>query len=182
MSKHRLPEGFQYRDSETVRASQLAARFGESFQAFADERSEEKRRTNNFTPSAPKFNTDFQNDKIGIELKDNKMFDVFDAKFLNPFTETRSNKPLEEILIEQSTSRTRLLPGEGLAATPTPPTRPPNRLIDLSKPVKESERSKNSRLGTIFDGQHVLSFLNSPRSLPTGHFNNLDIPVPFVHF
>ena len=96
--------------------------------------------------------------------------------------QTHKNKPLEEILIEQSTSRTRLLPGERLAATPNPPTRPPNRLIDLGKPVEESERSNNSRLGTIFDGQHVLSFLNSPRSLPTGHFNNLDIPVPFVHF
>ena len=68
-----------------MRASQLAARFGERFQAFADERSEEKRRSNNFISPAPNFQTVFQNVKIGTEIKDNKMIDVFDAKFVLNF-------------------------------------------------------------------------------------------------
>ena len=81
-----------------MRASQQAARFGEKFQAFTNERSEEKRRTNNFISSAPNFRTDFYYFLIRIEIKDNNMFDVFDSKCLNMFIETRSNKPLKEIL------------------------------------------------------------------------------------
>ena len=67
VAKHKLPEGFQYRDTETVKASQLAAWFGERFQVFADERSEEKRRRNNFISPAPNFQTVFQN--VNIELR-----------------------------------------------------------------------------------------------------------------
>ena len=160
----KLPEGFQYRDSETVEASEKVARFGESFQAHDDDQAERNMRANKFLSfgqTVPNYQSDFCCGKIGTKMDDSRIFDRFDSNFVKPLTETRSNKPLEEILIEESTSRIRLLPGEGLPPTPGPPTRPPNRLLNLNEPVEESERSKNSRLGTIFDDPHTHNSFSS---------------------
>ena len=151
-----FPEGFHYRDRDTVTASKQAALFGTKFQAQADARSQRLRYINNKKYSkVPEYESNF---KIGKEIADSKMFDVLDSKYLEPYTETRSNKPHEEVLEEYSTSSIRLLPGEGLPPTPAPPTRAPHRLLDLNTRRKESERAKNGRLGTIFDNNQQNTF------------------------
>jgi len=132
------------------------ALFGTKFQAHADARSQRLRYINNKKYSkVPEYESNF---KIGKEIADSKMFDVLDSKYLEPYTETRSNKPHEEVLEEYSTSSIRLLPGEGLPPTPAPPTRAPHRLLDLNTRRKESERAKNGRLGTIFDNNQQNTF------------------------
>jgi len=150
-----LPEGYEYRDGETVAASQQAARLGERVYREEEFQANTRRRSNEFdilSNIVPQFETSSHGLKIGRTLHDSKIFDRWDTNFLKPFTETRSNKPLEELLVEDHTSPIRLLPGEGLPPTPPPPTRlPVNRLQNRNKPVEESERAKNSRLGTIFD-------------------------------
>merc|ERR1711970_561031 len=158
-----LPEGYEYRDGETVAASQHAARLGERVYREEEFQADNRRRSNEYdilSNIVPQFETSSHGLKIGRTLHDSKIFDRWDTNFLNPFTETRSNKPLEELLVEDHTSPIRLLPGEGLPPTPPPPTRlPVNRLQNRNKPVEESERAKNSRLGTIFDKKpHRASF------------------------
>merc|ERR1719370_451906 len=158
-----LPEGYEYRDGETVAASQHAARLGERVYREEEFQADNRRRSNEYdilSNIVPQFETSSHGLKIGRNLHDSKIFDRWDTNFLNPFTETRSNKPLEELLVEDHTSPIRLLPGEGLPPTPPPPTRlPVNRLQNRNKPVEESERAKNSRLGTIFDKKpHRASF------------------------
>ena len=143
-----------------MEASEKAAQFGEKYQADDDDQADRNMRANRhlvLSGTGPKFKTNFRGVQIGSKMDDTRIFDKYDSNFLKPLTETRSNKPLKEILIEGSTSRIRLLPGEGLPPTPAPPTRPPNRFVSFNEPVKESERSKNSQLGTIFD-DHRNSF------------------------
>ena len=150
-----LPDGYEYRDGETVAASQQAARLGERVYREEEFQADSRRRSNEYnilSNIVPQFETSSHGLKIGRTLHDSKIFDRWDTNFLNPFTETRSNKPLEELLVEDHTSPIRLLPGEGLPPTPPPPTRlPVNRLQNRNRPLEESERAKNSRLGTIFD-------------------------------
>merc|ERR1719312_1338471 len=147
-----LPDGYEYRDGETVAASQQAARLGERVYREEEFQADSRRRSNEYdilSNIVPQFETSSHGLKIGRTLHDSKIFDRWDTNFLNPFTETRSNKPLEELLVEDHTSPIRLLPGEGLPPTPPPPTRlPVNRLQNRNRPVEESERAKNSRLGT----------------------------------
>jgi len=194
-----LREGYEYRDGETVAASQEAARLGERVYYEEEFQAESRRRSNLqdiHSNVVPQFKTNSHGVKIGRTLHDSKIFDRFDTNFLNPFTETRSNKPLEELLIEDQTSRIRLLPGEGLPPTPPPPTRlPVNRLQNLNKPVKESERAKNSRLGTIYDKkpqrvtstssgrEQVTGFRSEPsRGQQSGHFNGFKETRPAATF
>jgi len=158
-----LPAGYEYRDGETVAASQQAARLGERVYREEEGQADTRRRSNEYdilSNIVPQFETSSHGLKIGRTLHDSKIFDRWDTNFLHPFTETRSNKPLEELLVEDHTSPIRLLPGEGLPPTPPPPTRlPVNRLQNRNRPVEESERAKNSRLGTIFDKKpHKASF------------------------
>ena len=152
------------------------------------ERNRRVNRVQVLTRKVPEFQTNFPGVKIRTKKHDSKIFDRFDSNFLRPLTETRSNKPLEEILVEESTSRIRLLPGEGLPPTPAPPARLPNRLQNVNRPVEESERSKNSRLGSIFDDkQSSFSSFSSPnRDLPSDQlFNfketNQRQPTSFFH-
>ena len=83
--------------------------------------------------------------------------------------------------IEKATAPTRSFPGEPLPQGHPAPTRAPNRLIDLTKPIEDSERTKNSNIGTIFDGssQHPASIDRPPVSHGLGPD---DGPLrPFVH-
>ena len=57
--------------------------------------------------------------------------------------------------IEKATAPTRSFPGDPLPQGHPAPTRAPNRLIDLTKPLEDSDRTKNSHAGTIFDGPGV---------------------------
>merc|ERR1712215_151939 len=166
-----LPEGFQYRDTETVLASEEAARFGLRF--YDGGRGRGVNRLSGFGLEIPRFHTEFIDNKIGVKVEDRQIFDRFDSNFLKPLIETRSNKPLKEVLIEFSTPRTRLLPGEGPPPVAAPPARPPNRLINLNQPVRESERSKNSKLGSIYDNHHSSkdSFGLSPNKQLFGETN-----------
>ena len=103
-----LPEGFKYRDTETVEASQEAARFWGKFHAEEEFRVEHKRRENRLeilSRNVPEFKTNIPGIKIGTKKHDSTIFDKFDSNFLQPLTETRSNKPLEEIIVEETTSR-----------------------------------------------------------------------------
>ena len=175
-----LPEGFDYRDAETVEASKEAARFWQRYQAGSN------RRLNGFnilSNIVPDYKTKNHGVRIGKKKADSRIFDRFDTNFLQPLTETRSNKPLEEILVEDHTSRIRLLPGEGLPPTPAPPTRlPVNRLQNLNVPVEESERAKNSRLGSIFDTNPARSSSNSNRDSAQTHlhgFKNINNALRF---
>jgi len=154
-----LPPNFQYRDPDTVAASLAASRLWERIQNDNRKFGGHFGSFSSFGKSAsvPKYQTEYSGVRIGKKLHDSRIFDRFDSNFLEPLTETRSNKPHEEILVEDSTSRLRLFPGEGLPPTAAPLTRPPNRLQNLAEPIEESERAKNSRLGSIFDS-HPKSF------------------------
>merc|ERR1711970_550930 len=96
-----LPEGYEYRDGETVAASQQAARLGERVYREEEFQADTRRRPNEFdilSNIVPQFETSSHGLKIGRTLHDSKIFDRWDTNFLKPFTETRSNKPLEELL------------------------------------------------------------------------------------
>ena len=73
-----LPEGFKYRDTETVEASQEAARFWEKFHAEEEFRAEQKRRINRLeilSTNVPEFKTDIRGVKIGTKKHDSTIFD-----------------------------------------------------------------------------------------------------------
>ena len=88
--------------------------------------------------------------KLGKKLSDVKIFDRFDSNFVEPLTETRTNKILPEIQKEMTTSRSRYLPGQKNPDIVTQPTRSPGRLVSLDAKIEESERSKVGRIGSIF--------------------------------
>jgi len=177
-----LREGQVYRDEETVRASEAAARF-----ALLTERDEQilhrsrKYESQQFGLFPPPLYSSHIPAVLGRPLKQNEIFDVLDSKFVNVFPENEFNKFLDEVEIEKATAPTRSFPGEPLPQGHPAPTRAPNRLIDLSKPLEDSERTKNSNIGTIFDGssQHPASIDRPPVSHGLGPD---DGPLrPFVH-
>ena len=66
--------------------------------------------------------------------------------------EHQFNKLHDDIEIERATPPSRALPGEAPpSGHPAIVKRPPNRLVDLSKPIKTSERAKNAFRQTVFD-------------------------------
>jgi len=177
-----LREGQVYRDEETVRASEAAARF-----ALLTERDEQilhrsrKYESQQFGVFPPPLYTSHIPPALGRPLKQNEIFDVLDSKFVNVFPENEFNKFLDEVEIEKATAPTRSFPGEPLPQGHSAPTRAPNRLIDLTKPIQDSDRTKNSHIGTIFDGssQHPASIDRPPVSHGLGPD---DGPLrPFVH-
>merc|ERR1719187_2862186 len=141
-----LPEGFEYRDPRTVEASEKAADLAERFQPRQDDdasRKEERARHRSSTHYVPDFKSEV---KLGKKLSDGKIFDRFDSNFLEPLVETRSNKILDEIQHEMTTSRNRYLPGQKNPDIVTQPTRLPSRLINKNEKIEESERSKTGEL------------------------------------
>merc|ERR1711970_1427923 len=152
-----LREGVEYRDPETVEASESVAHFAKEFQEVDDAIAERLSRTNNFRSPlnevTPKFPAQVLENVRGRPLVENEIFDYLDTRFVEPAPEQQFNQFLDEVEIERATSPIRLLPGEGLPPTPRPPTRPPNRLVNLQRPSlgsQESVRSQNSRFPTVF--------------------------------
>jgi len=149
-----LREGFEYRDPETVEASESIARFAKEFQELDDEIAEQHSRSNSFNSRlnevTPRFHTQVLDNVKGRPLVENEIFDFLESRFLEPPQELQFNKFLDEVEIERATSPTRLLPGEGQPPTPRPATRAPNRLVNLQRPVEESVRSQNAQLSTVF--------------------------------
>ena len=84
--------------------------------------------------------------------------------------------------IERATSPTRTFPGEGLPPGRHPgPTRPPNRLTDLSRPIELSDRAKNAIEGTVFDRPPSdLQFIDHG-VIPTSVESPIRSVTPFVH-
>ena len=145
-----LPLDFEYRDPRTVEASKDAADLAERFQPGQDEdaiRKEERARQKASTYYVPSYVSEV---KLGKKLNDAKIFDRFDSNFVEPLTETRSNKILPEIQREMTTSRSRYLPGQTNPDIVTQPTRAPDRLVSLDAKIEESERSKTGRVGSVF--------------------------------
>jgi len=152
-----LREGVEYRDPETVEASETVAHFAKEFQEIDDEIAERNSRTNTFRSRlnevSPKFQTQILENVRGRPLVENEIFDFLESRFVEPPQELQFNKFLDEVEIERATSPVRLLPGEGLAPTPAPPTRAPHRLVNLQRPSlgsQESVRSQNSQFATVF--------------------------------
>ena len=152
-----LREGVEYRDPETVEASESVAHFAKEFQEVDDAIAERLSRTNSFQSPlnevTPKFSTQVLENVRGRPLVENEIFDFLDARFVEPAPEQQFNQFLDEVEIERATSPVRLLPGEGLPPTPRPPTRPPNRLVNLQRPSlgsEESVRSQNAKFPTVF--------------------------------
>jgi len=198
-----LREGVEYRDPETVEASETVAHFAKEFQEIDDEIAERNSRTNTFRSRlnevSPKFQTQVLENVRGRPLVENEIFDFLESRFVEPPQELQFNKFLDEVEIERATSPVRLLPGEGLAPTPAPPTRAPNRLVNLQRPSlgsQESVRSQNSQFATVFGpptnnnavrlGANLAqnNFLDSNQlvdSLPSAGFNavppSLNIPA-----
>lgn len=102
-----LPPGVEYRDAVTREASKLVGKFARMFQ-----KEEEKiKKTRPPKPSKP--HTPFFGPPVispGRLLAPAEVLDFQDSRFLNPLPELRKNRKLEEIEVERSTSRERLLP------------------------------------------------------------------------
>jgi len=198
-----LRDGQVYRDEETVRASEAAARF-----ALITERDEQilqrsrKYDSQRFGLFPLPLYASHLPQAAGRPLLQNEIFDVLDSKFVNVFPENEFNKLLNEVEIERATAPTRSFPGDPLPSGHPAPARPPNRLVDLNSPVEPSLRTKNaqSHFGTIYDGAErpvpgsppLVSSLHpaSPRGPgaitidrpPVGQDLGPDGPlVPFVH-
>ena len=145
-----LPDDFEYRDPKTVDASEKAADLAERIQPRQDRDAtfkEERARHRSATQYVPEYKSEV---KLGKKLSDGKIFDRFDSNFLEPLVETRSNKILDEIQHEMTTSRNRYLPGQKNPDIVTQPTRLPSRLINKNAKIEESERSKTGRIGSVF--------------------------------
>merc|ERR1712055_557852 len=93
-------------------ASEKAADLAERTQPRQDRDAtfkEERARHRSATQYVPEYKSEV---KLGKKLSDGKIFDRFDSNFLEPLVETRSNKILDEIQHEMTTSRNRYLPGQ----------------------------------------------------------------------
>jgi len=149
-----LREGVEYRDPETVEASETVANFAKEFQEIDDDIAERHNQANSFRSRqnevSPRFRTQLPNNVKGRPLIENEIFDFLESRFLEPPQELQFNKFLDEVEIERATSPIRLLPGEGLPPTPRPATRAPNRLVNLQRPLEESVRSQNAQFPTVF--------------------------------
>lgn len=149
-----LREGVEYRDPETVEASETVANFAREFQEQDDDIAERHSQANSFgsrqNEVSPRFQTQLADNVKGRPLIENEIFDFLESRFLEPPRELQFNKFLDEVEIERATSPIRLLPGEGLPPTPRPATRAPNRLVNLQRPSEESVRSQNSQFPTVF--------------------------------
>jgi len=173
-----LKEGVEYRDPETVEASEVVARYAQEYQKVDDQIAERRSQTNNFQPLrneiTPKFQTLQPNHVKGRPLVENEIFDFLDTRFVEPPSELQFNKFLDQIEIERATSPIRLLPGEGLPPTSPPPTRPPGRLVNLKSPslgLKQSVRAENAQFSTIFGlpskkAENTFPVLKRPRINP----------------
>eukprot|EP00091_Calanus_sinicus_P013140 TRINITY_DN2924_c0_g1_i8.p1 TRINITY_DN2924_c0_g1~~TRINITY_DN2924_c0_g1_i8.p1 ORF type:complete len:502 (+),score=84.83 TRINITY_DN2924_c0_g1_i8:216-1721(+) len=150
----KLREGVEYRDPETVEASETVANFAREFQEVDDDIAERHSHANSFRSRqnevSPRFRTQLPDNVKGRPLIENEIFDFLESRFLEPPQELQFNKFLDEVEIERATSPIRLLPGEGLPPTPRPATRAPNRLVNLQRPVEESVRSQNAQFSTVF--------------------------------
>ena len=82
----KLPDGFQYRDFETVEAAKFAVRFQEQ----VNDRADNKRRAQSIhmRKQTPSFQKQLKEVKIGTEFCDCKIFDIFDTVFVNPVAKT----------------------------------------------------------------------------------------------
>ena len=81
-----LPEGFKYRDTETVEASQEAARFWEKFHADEEFRAEQKRRINGFeilSRNVPEFKTTILGLRLGLRSMTAQSLTSLTATFWN---------------------------------------------------------------------------------------------------
>jgi len=148
-----LREGQVYRDRETVEASEIAA--GLALRSYQEDRflSNQRKIDSRRVYSQPPLYHSHAPEIVGRPLQQNEIFDVVDSKFVDVFPEQAFNQPLEEVEVERATSPTRSYPGEGLPQGIHPgPTRAPNRLVDLSRPIEPSIRTQNSYIGTVFDG------------------------------
>jgi len=176
-----LPEGQIYRDRETVEASEAAARFGLSIEYEEEIRHEQNRfesERNGVYP--PRYR--FYGGGRGRPLQQNEVFDFLDSRFIDVFPENEFNEFLDEVEIERATSPTRTFPGEGLPPGRHPgPTRPPNRLTDLSQPLELSDRAKNAIEGTVFDRPSPDFFNKNHGIIPTSVESPIRSVTPFVH-
>jgi len=152
-----LKEGVEYRDPETVQASETVASFAREFQEEDDDIAERRSHLNDFRFKNlvvdPKFQTQVPDNVKGRPLIENEIFDFLESRFVEPPRELQFNKFLDEVEVERATTAIRLLPGEGLPPTPRPATRAPNRLVNLQRPSlgsEESVRSQNSHFSTVF--------------------------------
>jgi len=102
-----LPPGVEYRDAVTREASKLVGKFARMFQK------EEEKIKKNRPPKPSKPHTPFFGPQVispGRLRTPAEVLDFQDSRFLNPLPELRKNRKLEEIEVERSTSRERLLP------------------------------------------------------------------------
>jgi len=178
-----LREGQVYRDTETVEASEIAA--GLALRSYQEDRflSNQRKVESRRVYSQPPLYQSLAPEIIGRPLQQNEIFDVVDSKFVDVFPEQAFNQPLEEVEVERATSPTRSYPGEGLPQGIHPgPTRAPNRLVDLSRPIEPSIRTQNSFIGTVFDGSSSGYIPPSSISRPPLTSNGGQGLTPFTAF
>eukprot|EP00092_Neocalanus_flemingeri_P063300 GFUD01076545.1.p1 GENE.GFUD01076545.1~~GFUD01076545.1.p1 ORF type:complete len:123 (+),score=32.50 GFUD01076545.1:79-447(+) len=91
-----LREGVEYRDPETVEASQQVATFAQQFQEVDDEIADRRSHTNSFGPRqsevTPSFKTQLSDNVNGRPLIENEIFDFLDTRFIEPPRELQFNK------------------------------------------------------------------------------------------
>ena len=107
----KLKPGYEYRDKYTVSASEQVANFAKRFQPF-DDNNAQGRRSRTIVLEEVEYHTATSLNKAGRKITDRQIFDFQSSREISPLAELRTNKPLQEIEIERSTSSTRLLPGE----------------------------------------------------------------------
>ena len=107
----KLKPGYEYRDKYTVSASEQVANFAKRFQPF-DDNNAQGRRSRTIVLEEVEYQTATSLNKAGRKIADRQIFDFQSSREISPLAELRTNKPLQEVEIERSTSSTRLLPGE----------------------------------------------------------------------
>lgn len=168
-----LPPGVEYRDAVTREASKLVGKFARMFQ----KKEEKIKKIRPPKPSRP--HTPFFGPQVispGRLLAPAEVLDFQDSRFLNPPPDQRKNRKLEEIELERSTSRERLLPDPR-----DPPGIPPGS-VRSSKPFSMFEAVPTPSPGSILErgGKEGIPFMNRlrPQSPPAASsFGSNNSPV-----
>ena len=148
----KLKEGYEYRDKQTVAASEAVARYAKRFQPFSDNNAQRNRKPESFSENSVTFSSIHSKNKPGRKVRNSDIFDFQSSRIISPLVELRFNKPLQEIETERSTSSQRLLPDEGVSVT-QPSVRKDNKQQEQhttnrltgTQRIKETVRSQEDK-------------------------------------
>merc|ERR1712106_106338 len=190
-----LKAGYEYRDKQTVVASEAVAKYAKKYQPYVDNDSQ-RRKSRRFSVNQVQFPSLESRNKSGRKLRNSQIFDFQSSRLISPLAELRRNKPLEEIEIERSTSSARLLPNEILTVTKpsvifakVSKNKEIAGYIPRRKKLKMQQPKLSSKLNTSAGKgdnkkvpKTVTSKISRPLSYPMYPDRRTSIPVQYVEY